>query len=326
MDSVSLVAMFDYIDRNDLGIHSVLVVRNGYLVLEAYFYPWHQNRRHDIYSCTKSFTSALVGIAVDEGHLSLDQKVLDFFPGREVVNDDARKRAMTVAHLLTMRSGLDWPESSVSYSSSDNILGQMFRSDDWVQFVLDRPMVAQPGAVFNYNSGASHLLAAIFEQATGESMWVFAVKRLFGPLGISRVHWSFDPDGVTFGAGGLHMLPRDMTKFGYLYLQGGVWEGEQIVPADWVEASTSASGYGYQWWMLKNGGYAAFGYKGQRIVVVPDRDLVVVVTGDFPAATAQFLIDAYVVPAARSAEPLPENASALAALESWISEAASPKQ
>ena len=320
IDSALLVAVFDYIDQQNLAVHSVLVIRNGYLAMEAYFYPFHQDRIHMLASCTKSFTSALIGIAIEDGYLNLDDKVLDYFPGAEIGNDSPLKQEITVEHLLLMRSGFDWPESSVSYSSEAHVLWQMMESRDWVQFVLDRPMAAQPGAVFNYSTGDSQLLAAILEQATGMSVQQFARMYLFEPLGLSssRWYWTSDPQGVAFGGGGLHMTPRDMAKFGYLYLQGGVWQGQQVVPAEWVEASVEPAQYGYQWWKLSGGGYAALGYGGQRIVVVPDLDMVVVVTGDFSGTMSRYLVDTFIIPAAQSAEPLPANPEALAELESRI--------
>jgi CubicO group peptidase (beta-lactamase class C family) len=320
IDSAQLVAMFDYIADREAEVHSVLVIRNDHLVMEAYFYPYHQDRIHGLASCTKSFTSALVGITIEQGYLNLDDKLLDFFPDSEIANDSPLKQEITVEHLLLMRSGLDWPESSVSYSASDNILRQMMQSRDWVQFVLDRPMVAQPGAVFNYNTGDSQLLAAILEQATDMPLQRFARIWLFEPLGIpsSRWYWTSDPQNIAFGGGGLHMTPRDMAKFGYLYLEGGVWQGQQVVPAEWVEASVEPAQYGYQWWKLSGGGYAALGYMGQRIVVIPDLDMVVVVTGEFSGTMSRYLVDTFIIPAARSTEPLSANPEALAELESRI--------
>jgi CubicO group peptidase (beta-lactamase class C family) len=318
VDSDRLLALFDYVEREDVDVHSVLVVRNGYLVMEAYFYPYRQRTLHPLYSCTKSFTGALVGIAVEEGYLDVDDLVLDYFPDLVLENDSSLKQEMTVAHLLTMRTGFDWPESSVSYASANNILRQLFESDEWISFVLDRPMAAAPGATFNYNTGATHLLGAILEQATGLPLEDYARERLFKPLRISALRWSTDPNGIAFGGGGLSLTPRDMAKFGYLYLAGGVWEGEQIVPAEWIETSTTRPHYGYLWWRLGNGGYAALGYKGQRIVVIPDLDMVVVVTGDMPGTTSGYLVDGLVIPAARSTAPLPENPEAWEMLNARI--------
>ena len=320
MSSELLTRMVD-----DIGAKSVVVIRNGYMVMEAYFYPFRRNARHNIYSCTKSFTSALLGIAIAEGYVDeLDHRVLDYFPDRTIENDDPRKRAMTLEHLLTMRCGLDWPEASVPYSSSHNILVEMLQTPDWVQFVLDRPMVTEPGTSFNYNTGCSHLLSAVVREAIGMNASSFARTHLFGPLGISAVTWSSDPAGITFGGGGIWMRPRYMAKFGLLYLDKGVWNGEQIVPADWVEASVSGSSYGYSWWMYGNGAYAAHGYRGQRIIVVPDLDMVVVMVGAIAGNTPRYLLDAYIIPAAQSSDPLPENPEGLTLLEERVDAVAQP--
>jgi len=322
MDSELLAGMFDYIAQENISLHSLLIIRNGYMVTEAYFYPYRQYSKHNLYSCTKSFTSALVGIAIGQGYIDgLDHRVLDFFSEHTFTNDDPRRQAMTLEHLLTMTSGLDWPEYSVSYSSSRNILMQMLQSGDWVQFALDRPMAAEPGTTFNYNTGASHLLSAIIRQATGMSTLSFARTHLFEPLDIF-VSWRSDPKGTTFGGGGIWMAPRDMAKFGYLYLEDGVWEGQQVVPAEWVEASVTAPYYGYQWWILQNGAYAALGYKGQGIFVMPALEMAVVFTGALSdESTPSLLIDTFIIPAAKSSEPLPENPQGLALLESRINKA-----
>jgi CubicO group peptidase (beta-lactamase class C family) len=329
MDSEVLVGMFDYIEQQKADVHGVLVVRNGYTVVEAYYPPYGPNTRHGTASVGKSFTGALVGIAIREGYIeSVDQKVADFFPDHSDLQSDPLKQAMTIEHLLTMTSGLDWPETSASYSSSSNIMNQMMRSSDWVQFVLDRPMAAAPGTTFNYSSGASHLLSAIIQEATGMRTISFAHEYLFEPLGISRVSWTTDPRGTIFGAGGLWITPRDLAKFGQLYLQGGVWGGKQIVPAEWVEASVApqvsahgaASYYGYQWWVRGSGIYAAHGYRGNRIFVIPNLEMVVVFTADLSGNVPSAVLSTFIVPVAKSPEPLPENPEGVARLEARINE------
>jgi CubicO group peptidase (beta-lactamase class C family) len=329
MDSTVLVGMFDYIEQQEAEVHAVLVVRYGCAVLEAYYPPYGPHIRHGTASVGKSFTGALVGIAIREGYIEgVDQRVADFFPAHAGLQDDPLKQAMTIEHLLTMTSGLYWPESAAMYSSSGNVMNQMMRSFDWVRFVLDRPMAAAPGAVFNYSSGASHLLSAIIQEATGERTLAFARTYLFEPLGLSRVSWLSDPHGIAFGAGGVRLTPRDMARFGQLYLQGGVWNGEQIVPAEWVEDSVArqvsahgaASYYGYQWWVRGSGIYAAHGYRGQRIFVIPDLDMVVVLTGDLSGNLPSVVLSNYIIPAARSSEPLPENPEGVALLKARINE------
>ena len=206
---------------------------------------------------------------------------------------------MTIEHLLTMTSGLDWPEGDPIYS-------QLWNSPDWVQFVLNRPMLVEPGSRFNYNSGCSHVLSAIVAERSGVLTQDFAYERLFAPLGFSNVDWNLTAGGLAIGGWGLNLTPRDMAKFGYLYLNEGVWDGQQIVPAAWVQSSVTPHietgqtfSYGYQWWTYpKWGAYAAKGRYGQLIFVIPDYEMVVVFTAqmdsDQPLVS---LIEDYIVPA-----------------------------
>ena len=288
MDSKKLDTMMDFIGKRGLAIDSVIVVRHGYIVLEEYPNPaCSQNRLHEVHSVTKSFISALVGIAIREGFIeSVEQRVVDFFPNRTIENLDSRKRSMTLEHLLTMTSGLEWDESTYPYGDSRNDVRQMYLSSDAAQFVLDRPMANDPGVGWLYNSGCSHLLSAIITQTTERSTLNFAREFLFGPLGISNVEWWLYPPGTYYGAGDLHLTSRDMAKFGYLYLNNGTWNDKQIVPTEWVARSTETSyrvpggaGYGYQWWTLPSSGvYFASGAHGQSIFVLPNLDVVVVFT------------------------------------------------
>ncbi len=304
MDPEKLQRMFTVIEEQKLALHSVVVVRNGYIVAEMYYPPYEENTRHALYSCTKSFISALVGMAVAEGRLKTDETVLSCFPDHEFANTDTRKAAMTVEHLLTMSSGLDWPEGDVIYS-------QMWISRDWVQFVLDRPMAEEPGTRFDYNSGCSHVLSAIVADRSGMLTQNFAQERLFAPLGITNVRWDLDSQGLAIGGWGLEITPRDMAKFGYLYLNEGKWEEQQIVPAEWVRTSTTTHietgesfNYGYQWWTYPQwGAYFARGRFGQIIFVIPEYQLVVVFTAGMDSdAPLIKLIEDYIVPAVQPAE------------------------
>ena len=318
VDSAQLAKMFEEVKQKDISLDGVLVIRHGYIVTEAYFPPFEAGAKHEIYSVTKSVVSALVGIALRQGNLrDRDQKALDFFAGRTVAENDARKQAISLKHLLTMTSGLRW-------GSDDD--QQLFSGRDLVQWTLDRPMAAEPGAVWNYNSGGTHLLSAILQKATGQSASAFAQAQLFRPLGISDVYWPADSNGVNTGGWGIRMTPRDMAKFGYLYLKGGDWDGQQVVPADWVQASTAkhvdssdGRGYGYLWWQLSFGGYAALGYGGQEIIVLPDRDLIVVFTATpLDERILWKLVSDFIIPATQSAGPLPENPRGVEALEAQI--------
>jgi CubicO group peptidase (beta-lactamase class C family) len=308
MDSELLADMWEYVQENGLRVDTVTIVRHGYLVLDAYTDSDEENSTHQLYSCTKSVTSALVGIALDQGYIqSVDQPVLSFFPERTVANLDARKEAMTLEHLLTMTDGLDWVRKDVYVTSSGDTTPAMTQSSDWFQFTLDRRMAEKPGSRWNYNGGASHLLSAIIQETTGITALEFAEEHLFGPLGISEVLWSSDPQGRSYGASYLRMMPRDMAKFGYLYLNEGMWDGKQVVPAGWIKASTVNHSptpqiyYGYQWWIMPWAGYySAVGARGQYITVLPELDMVVVFTGDLDPEdvyTPVLLLAFYVLPA-----------------------------
>jgi len=317
MDSIKLEEMMEYIDEHDISIDSVIVVRNGNIVREEYPLPGSVYT-HYIASCTKSITSALVGIAIREGYIeSIDQKVLDFFPDRTIANLDSRKQDMTIEHLLTMTPGYEW-HHDVNDPESD--YHKLRASDDWTQYTLDKPMADDPGEEWRYCTGGSNLLSAIIERATGYSTLDFAWEFLFGPLNMSYLglSWPQTPEGVYNGAGGIKMRPRDMAKFGYLFLNNGSWDGEQIVPSEWVAMSTETSfsfgentGYGYQWWTYTMGVYAAEGLYGQKIYVVPELDMVVVFNADIREGPDQerVLLYRFIIPACNEYVPLQETYS-----------------
>ena len=235
MDVVKLSQIMDYIDEENLDMHSLIVVRNGYIVLEEYWGRYKPYTVHDTYSVTKSFTSALIGIAMREGYIeSLEQKVLDFFPDMTLENPDSRKGNITLKHILTMSAGLEWDEEKTFLG---NPIFKMTTADDPVQYVLDLQVVSRPGTKWNYNSGISHLLSAIITEITPYDTLGFAQEFLFGPLGIYEGSWQRYRNGTYIGGYGLELLPRDMAKLGLLYLQNGNWNGEQVVPADYIAES-----------------------------------------------------------------------------------------
>jgi CubicO group peptidase (beta-lactamase class C family) len=328
MDSEMLADMLETIEEQDYDVDSVVVVRHGYMVVDATVHPFEPGSRHIIYSCTKSVISALVGISIDKGYIEgVDQPILDFFPERAAANLDANKEAMTLEHVLTMATGLKCEDS---YLYRWRGLNQMEQSEDWVQFMLDLPMAEQPGTRFEYCNGASFLLSAIVQETTGMNALAFANEHLFGPLGIIDVEWSSNPQGISIGWSDLHLTPHDMAKIGHLYLNEGWWDGEQVVSAEWVKASTrehiSATledGYGYQWWIddaaLGGGFYMALGYAGQFIFVIPDIDMVAVFVSDLSDNdfyVPQRLLTDFIIPAAKSATPLPDNPDGVTLLES----------
>lgn len=291
MDSTILDRISGYIKDSGFEVNSVIVIRHGYIVYEKYFRaPWDKDKIHNIYSCTKSIMSSLVGIAIQQSKIkSLNDKLIDHFPNRTIQNLDERKKSITLLHLMTMKAGFDWPERTYPYTDPRNPIIQAHRSNDMVQFVLDSPMANQPGTIWVYNGGGSQIFSAIVTNRTGMSTLEFARKNLFGPLGITKLNWRKDQQGIYDGGGGLSMTPRDMAKYGYLILNRGVWEGRQIIPADFVAESVKThttfsanSGYGYQsWWTVPlDGYYYSAGIKGQRIYVLEKLDMVVVTTGN----------------------------------------------
>jgi CubicO group peptidase (beta-lactamase class C family) len=326
MDVGRLDAMVDEIRDAKLPVDSVTVVRHGYVVLDRRFgtfargtlgEPYATGRVHELQSATKSVTSMLVGIALHqraESGASLDTKLVDLAAAVDYVpaRNDARKRAITIRDLLTMQSGLAWRESGYAYEpGSGNDVVKMFATRDWMKYVIDRPMAADPGTTFVYDTGATHLLSGAITVLTQQTEGAYAAKRLFGPLGIRHVRWLVSPEGVNTGGFGLQLAPPDLAKLAFLYLHHGRWEGRQIVPATWVVQSTTdqvadpLQEYGYLWWLDRAGGYAYMaGLYGQLAAVVPAKDLVVVVTAHVPAShdgttVGRWLLERYVLPAAR---------------------------
>ncbi len=278
-------------------LHCLLIVRNGYLVLEEYFGGWRAERLHMLQSVSKSFTSALVGMALDRGEFKgEDEKILDFFPNRDdIANLDERKKSICLKDLLTMRSGTDYHESG-----SDSPHHQLNRLErGWDKFYLDRPMLRQPGIRFLYDSGGVILLSSLLKNRTGMHADEYAERYLFTPLGIEQKIWIKNREGHPHTGGGLNLKARDTAKFGLLYLRNGRWGDKQIVPESWVKESIrkhvdfgvrtqGTVGYGYLWWILapdpdgdgRQSIYAAMGFKAQYIFVIPEHDMVVVVNGD----------------------------------------------
>jgi CubicO group peptidase (beta-lactamase class C family) len=306
------------------NIHGILIIRNENLVLEEYFpgdafsgsytvFDW--NVLHFQASCTKSIASALIGIAFDKGYLNdLNAKLYGFFLEYTNINWSNEKQQITLKHLLTMTAGLDWDEWSYSYTDSRNSAVQMYNSGDPIRFVLEVPMALEPGTTFRYNTGLSILLGGIIKNATSLPADQFAELYLFAPLGIQEYYWYFAPNSTVDTGGGLYLSPRNMAKFGQLYLNGGTWKGEQVISPGWVNepvkqhiSRSSRGGYGFQWWTeqhLWNGNiihsFSAKGWGGQYIYVFPDLAMVVVFTGGnyyTYADPALTMLDQYILPA-----------------------------
>ncbi len=330
MNSTELDRMYQAIISQNVGIDSIQIVRYGYLCYEEYFEYYNSTNIHNTHSITKSVISALIGIANATGMITnLDEPVVEIFSNRTIQNQDARKEAMTIRHLLEMRSGLDVNDLSVSYTTTSipfndftfrtntsnvmpgtwvkylnpvNDFTRLITSDDWIQFALDKPMESDPGTKFAYSDCITHLLSAIIREKTGMNTENFAKQYLFDPLNITEYLWWEDPSGLSMGADGLWLTPHDMLKIGYLYLNLGKWNDAQIIPSDWVIKSTqdyspeSGFDYGYQWWLdSSNDYYYADGWGGQHIIIKPDKDLVVVFTAWDP--TSIMLFNAFILDA-----------------------------
>lgn len=321
LDSVLVDRAFSRADRLE-SLTSLLVARNDTLLAERYWRGVTPHTDVNIKSASKSVLSALVGLALRDGHLdSLNQRVSEFFPEYFGPETDPRKREITLRHLLTMTSGLE--------TASFRNYGRWVSSEDWVGWVLRQPVVAEPGTRMIYSTGSTHLLSVILSRVTGRSTREFAREVLFEPLGIDLGGWQRDPQGHDFGGNNMRLSPRELLRFGQLYLDGGRHDGRQVLPASWVRESLTThtvnprfgQDYGYLWWIRELGGRRvpyAWGYGGQFVFLVPELDLVVVTTSTArPEARGGFshlrrifrIVERYVIPAAERGSTLSSSPS-----------------
>ncbi len=312
-------------------VHSIVIAVNGALVLEVYFdgftHPTYGENpisygreiKHCLSSVAKSVTATLLGIALDRGFIAgVDDGVFDFFPELADLNTGP-KRDITLEHLVTMSSGLEWDEWTYPIGDPRNDLMKWLVHDgDLVRFVLERSLVADLGVTFRYNGGLTNILGEVIHRASGLVLDRFSEVYLFDPLGISEFSWIHLRPDFVYASGDISLRPRDMAKLGQLYLQGGNWEGEQLLRRAWVDASASAYltfdsewqghvGYSYGWWPKSEaygaGAFAASGWGDQAIIVVPEFDMVAVFTGgsywEDPLMTSHEMMLGYVLPAVR---------------------------
>lgn len=291
-------------NKDYINIHSVLIVKDGKLVLEEYFpgktmygvsIDYNIDSLHELHSVTKSFTSALIGIAIGQKMIpGVDSKAVDLLPKYEDILRDNLKKGISLKHLLTMTTGIKWDEWTYPPTDPRNDNSKLNRSPDFVRYVLSQPMETLPGWEYAYNSGISLVIGEIIPSVSNMNLAQFAEKFLFQPLGIEKYYWSRDRHGVYIAGGGLQLRPRDMAKFGLLFLNNGQWKGKQIVPESWIKESTKDQvghlkvnlQYGYQWWprtFWAGNRYVntinAEGRGGQFIIIVPELKLVAVFTG-----------------------------------------------
>jgi CubicO group peptidase (beta-lactamase class C family) len=301
LDKEKLDILVEDITEGEYGkIHSLIVIHYDNLVLEKYFMGWTRHMRHRLFSVTKSFSSALIGIAIEQGYIDgVNKNLLSFFPEYDdIENLDARKESITLENVLTMTPGFKWDDSPLFDKCGDlnpeSDTAKMSESSDWIKYVLDLPMRDDPSTEFLYNNGGSHLLSGILTNKTGQSAEEYASENLFSALGITNWEWEKDPNDLTNTEGGLFLHPVNMAMFGYLFLKNGFLNEEQVISEDWVKESTSRhieirdpdSGevgeyYGYQWWFFKDGNtYSARGLLGQFIFVIPGLNMVIVTTAE----------------------------------------------
>ena len=290
-------------DGRFAGLHAVLLVRHGKLVLERYYEGEDEVRGrprgtvdfgpedlHDLRSVTKSIVGLLYGIALAEGSVpDLDTPLLSAFPEYDDLPDDPQRQRMTIAHALSMQLGTEWDES-LSYADPRNSEIAMDRAPDRYRYVLDRPMVTEPGTRWIYNGGATAVLARLIEKGTGKPLADYAEEKLFTPLGIATYQWVKGRDGAYIAASGLRLRPRALARIGQMVLDGGRWEGRQVVPEDWLISSFETRAdvdrdvdYGHHWWLGKNNNdgkrwVGAFGNGGQRLQIMPRGNMLMVVT------------------------------------------------
>jgi CubicO group peptidase (beta-lactamase class C family) len=329
IDSKIILEMLRNIQSSTLDFHSILIIRNGTIVTEAYWAPYNKNIIHNVKSASKSIISALVGIALEKKYLNnLHQKVSEFFP--EYVHDQS-KQDISLYDLLTMTAGFNWMEDSGP---------NPYDLENWNKI----PMRDKPGDKFEYNTTLTHMMSAILTKVSGESTKNFSDTYLFNPLGIKSYRWTKSSDGYYHGGSDIFLTPRDMAKFGYLFLNKGKWNQQQIVSEEWAKESTSLKvkipdnvsyamdlDYGY-WWWIQEKGYMAWGAGGQYIIVRPDLDLVVVITANgfndinhYNGFMKSFLAK-NIYSAIKSDSPLPANPSAFQELNNTILEIENPKE
>jgi CubicO group peptidase (beta-lactamase class C family) len=329
MDSSALAKLVGY--GGSHSFDSLLIVRHGRIVTEAYYAPYAEDIPHEIFSSTKAVTGTLLGMVYKDSLLDrLDHPMLDFFADRHVANVDDRKKAITVQNLLDMTSGLDWDQGFEG--GKQQSMNDLYRSSNWTQFILDRPMAHSPGEVYNYSNGNPDLISAIITKLTGKLAEDYAREKLFAPLGIVHWHWDRDPQGLTIGEGMLYLLPRDMAKIGYLYLRHGEWEGKRLLPSGWADVLNHTivnmhasydpdQSYSNFFWVFPDKHvYMANGKNGQLIVMFPDLDVVAVTTAR-RQVRFRALIDA-VSGAVKSESALPSNPGAGEQLANAIKDAA----
>ena len=287
VSSAAIAKFLRAADEKVNSMHSVMILRHGKVIAEAWWAPEDATKPHVLWSLSKSFTSTAVGLAVEEGKLSIEDRVVGFFPDDLPGEPSENLRKMQVKDLLTMSTG---------HADEPNVR----QSQDWIKSFLAHPLPHPPGTFFRYNTPATFMQSAIVQKVTGKTVVDYLQSRLFDPLGIQPPRWDTNPQGISLGGYGLFLKTEDIAKFGQLYLQNGKWEGKQLIPATWVQQATSKQvsngdnpssdwnqGYGFQFWRCRHNAFRGDGKDGQFCVVLPDQDAVVVMTANTTNMQAQ---------------------------------------
>ncbi|MFB4168179.1 serine hydrolase domain-containing protein [Virgibacillus sp. JSM 102003] len=307
MDSSLLIDMFQKIEDEDIPMEGFIVVKDGYIVAEKYGGKYSEETPHPIYSVTKSLTSALVGIAINQEEInSVDDKAINYLEEDKLTDLNQWKKELTIESFLTMKSGLDFPEQTQEGFYESDAWKEFMVGENPAYFIFNRSVRENPES-WNYSTGDARVVSKIVQEATGDKLSDYAQQKLFNPLGISDVEWPSDRSGTSLGGTGVLMKPRDVAKIGYLYLNDGKWADKQILPKGWVKESTIPHGdtngnfdgdkYGYFFWLKQVNGYDTFrgmGLYGQYMVVVPELDLVVVQTSS--GMDVDPLLEKYIIP------------------------------
>ena len=271
-------------------LHSLLIIKNDSLIYERYYNQFTKDDYSNIKSASKSLLNLLIGIALEKNYIqSIDQPIHEYLPELFSDTTDIRKKDITIKHLMLMQSGL-LPTSLDNY-------GPWVASEDWLQYAIDQPLEADPGQLYGYSTGDTHLLAAVLARAAGTKALEFAEKYLYGPMDIPIQEWSEDPKGNNEGGNNVYIKPIDLAKIGIMVRNGGLYEGKQLVSKQWIEESISyqvepqgisrpfdIDGYGYLWWLVKARGYdsySAIGFGGQYMMTIPELEIIIVLTSQY---------------------------------------------
>lgn len=333
VSSEGISQFLDAAGKSKHELHSFMFLRHGNVIAEAWWSPYRSDLKHTLYSTSKSFTATAIGFAVAEKRLTVEDKVITFFPGELPDSISTNLAMLRIRDLLSMSAGQE-PEPTPAVVS---------QQDNWVKGFLAAPIVHEPGTKFLYNSLCTYMLSAIIQKVTGQKVIDYLTPRLFNPLGITGMDWESDPKGINTGGWGLRLKTEDLAKFGQLFLQKGNWNGTQVLPAAWVEEASSLKivqnpdwsqakrdssdwqqGYCYQMWRCRHNAYRGDGAFGQFVIVMPEQDAVVIITSETSDMQGEInLVWQYLLPAMQ-ADKLPANPAMATKLQQQLATLALP--